>query len=150
MPDQTWTIELTKRDLKKLKFQKGMTLFLLIMLSFASVMLMVAIIFFGFDGEEMLNLAVGVAFIVIVLLTLWVRRHYLRLRADVKGRVKEAVQGVLEDKMRHRSNCDFTINGTTYHVNMDTYFDHDIGDQVLIAFGPASKVMLDIRKVDIG
>ncbi len=148
MPNQTWTMDLTKRDLKKLKFQKGFTLLLLVMLSFVIVMLGVAAVWFGFDGDGTINLIVGVAFMVILLLTLWVRKHYINLRSDVNGGVKEAVQGKLEDKMRHRSNCDFTINGVTYHVNLDAYVDHEIGDQVLIAFGPASKVMLDIRKID--
>lgn len=148
MPTQTWTMELTKRDLKKLKFQKGFTLFLLIMLSFVTIMLMTVAVVFGFDGDTTINLIVGIGFIILLLLTLWVRRHHLRLKSDVRGGLKEAVQGKLEDKIRHRSNCDFTINGVTYHVNMDAYFDHEIGDQVLIAFGPASKVMLDIQKIE--
>lgn len=148
MPSQTWTMDLTKRDLKKLKLQKGFTLFLLITLSFATMMFIAAMVIFGFDGDRTINLIAGVGFIVVLMLTLWVRKHYKNLSSDVKGGVKMAVQGKLQDKIRHRSNCDFTINGVTYHVNMDAYFDHEIGDQVLIAFGPASRVMLDIQKIN--
>ncbi|MDW3194283.1 MAG: hypothetical protein R8G66_18050 [Cytophagales bacterium] len=149
MPNKTWTMDLTERDLKRLKFQKGMTLFLLITLSFSTIMITIVAIMFGFDGDSTITMMVGIGFLILVWLTLWVRRHYVRLKSDVVGGVKEAVQGKLEDKTRYRSNCEFRINGVTYHVKMDAYFDHDIGDQILIAFGPASKVMLDIQKLDL-
>ena len=148
MPDKTWTMDLTDRDLKRLKFQKWWTLFLLVTLSFSTIMMTIVAIMFGFDGDSTITIMVGTGFLILVWLTLWVRRHYTRLKTDVVGGVKEAVQGKIEDKMRHRSNCEFRINGVTYHVNMDAYFDHDIGDQILIAFGPASKVMLDIQKIE--
>lgn len=141
-------MDLTQRDLKKLKFQKGMNLFLLITLSFSLIMISIAAFMFGFDGDSTITMVIGIVFIILLLLTSWVRRHYLRLKADIKGEIKDAVQGELEDKTRYRSNCEFRINGVTYHVHMDAYFDHDIGDQVLIAYGPSSKVMLDIQKIE--
>ncbi len=148
MPDKIRTMDLTKRDLKKLKFQKVVSGILFGLLSIVTLMMVsfgFVFVFLEDDGTAGMILAVGA--IVIAILTFLIRKHYRSLKADLTGGVKEAVMGEIEDKMRHRSNCDFKINGVTYHVNMDAYQDHEIGDHVLIAFGPASKVMLNIQKI---
>ena len=142
-------MDLTQRDLKKLRFHKGMSLLMLSMLWLLVVVMfggsLVLIFAEGEEGTGMLMVVVG---IVMLLLGLWARRHYRKLKADVKGGVKEAVQGVIEDVMRYRSTCDFVIDGQTYHVNMDAYVEFETGDQVLIAFAPHSKVMLDIKGIE--
>ena len=146
--NRTWTMDLTPGDLKKLRFQKGVTLFMLSTMFFALTILVGVGTSFVISGvDETVGGLLTVAAIVILGLTLWVRRHYRGLKADIKGGIKEAVQGKIQNKMRHRSNCDFTINGVTYHVNMDAYQSFKVGDQVLIAFGPHSKVMLDIQRI---
>ncbi len=147
--DKTWTLELTEKDLKKLRFQKTTTMFLSGIMSFVVVLMAIfGVVMVFADGDDMAGMILAGASIVILFFAIWIRRHYKKLKADVKGGVKEAVQGTLEDKIRHRANCQFTISGKTYHVDMDAYFDYDKGDQVLISFGPASKVMLQIEKID--
>lgn len=143
-----WTMDMTEKDLKKLRFQKGMSLFMVIMMWIVVTMMVgFGLMFVIADGDDMAGKILAGGSIVILLLTLWIQRHYKRLKADYKGGVKEAVQGAIESKMRHKSNCDFTIDGQTYHVNLDAYFAYKKGDQVLISYGPASKVMLDISAV---
>lgn len=142
-------MDLTEKDLNKLRFQKGMSLFLFIILSLVTAMMVIfGFVFVFIENEETAGKILGAGFIIMLFLTLWVRRHYRGLKADLKGGVKNAVQGVVESKMRHRSNCDFTINGVTYHVSLDAYLEYEKGDHVLISFGPASKVMLDIQKIE--
>lgn len=143
------TLPLTKRDQKKLKFQKGVSLFLFVMLALVSMfMLVMGIVFVFFEHDDTAGMIVSIGAAVVFFLTLWIRRHYQGLKSDLKGGIKETVRGNIQDKIRHRSNCDFKINGITYHVNMDAYLAHEIGDQVLLSFGPASKVMLDIQKIE--
>ncbi len=126
-----------------------MSLMLTSMLFFAVAMMSilgVAIVLGDSDYTAGFFLAVGVAFF--LFFAMWSRRHYRRLKADVRGGVKEAVQGALEDKVRHRANCEFTIDGKKYHVDIDAYYEYDKGDQVLISYGPASRVMLQMEKID--
>lgn len=149
IPQTPQTIELTKKNQKKLRFHKRVSLFLLSMLCLVTVMMAVLGFVFGVvDGEGMVGMLLLIVSVVLLLLTLWLRKHYNGLKSDLTGGVKEVAQGTIEDKRRYRANCDFIISGATYHVPIDHYVNHQIGDEVIIAFGPASKVILDIKKTN--
>lgn len=146
MSDQTYALDLEKKDLKKLKFHRKVHLFMLAILSVLTIVMLSAGIYFGLIEGELVGAIMLVLGLIFLALAFRFRKQYRDLKSDYSGGVKTAMQGKLEDKSRHRSSCTLRINDQTYPVHIDHYFDYKKGDEVFIAFGPASKMILDIKK----
>ena len=147
MSDQRLELELTEKDQKKLRFHRNVNLFLGGFLWIPTGIMLVLGSYLGLVEGELVGkvmLAVGAG----IFLFAWrLRKNYLQFKSDMKGGVKTAVQGTLESKTRYRSSCLFKINGRTYPVHIDYYLEFEKGDEVFIAFGPASSMILNVKKI---
>lgn len=146
MDSRIWSIPLEEKDIKRLKRKRLFQLILMIYLILVDIGATIGFIWIQWiENDEVAGALMGVLAAGIALVVFIVRRSWSNLDRDLKGGIKQAVSGKVEGMYSYKNRFELKVNGQDYRVGSLDYHNHSIGDEVLITFGPASKVMLDIR-----